>query len=248
MHWAEDFFDEYYLITADKLISEQQTRKEVDFLISHVPLKPDSAILDLACGQGRHVLELARRGFVRVEGLDASGEYLEIARKQAASLANAPEFRQANMRELAATDQYQLVYSLLSSLFYFEDELNLEIIGRVYKSLKREGYFVLDYFNPFPVLKQKKLKNWYITKDETVVLDKISHNPISGKITNERLIITPDGRRIKKMFHVRDYMASELRYHFEHIGFEVLNVYGDFEGTPYHLDAPRQIFIMKKPD
>lgn len=39
--------------------------------------------LDLACGRGRHALELARRGW-RVEGLDASGTALEVLSERAA--------------------------------------------------------------------------------------------------------------------------------------------------------------------
>ena len=38
-------------------------KNEVDFLIDQLKLQGNEKILDLACGYGRHSLELARRGY-----------------------------------------------------------------------------------------------------------------------------------------------------------------------------------------
>ena len=46
----------------------ENTRREVDFIVSSAAIQPHSHILDLCCGQGRHCLELARRGFKHVMG------------------------------------------------------------------------------------------------------------------------------------------------------------------------------------
>lgn len=40
----------------------EDTKRQIDFVIEKLHLKGDEKILDLACGFGRHSLELARRG------------------------------------------------------------------------------------------------------------------------------------------------------------------------------------------
>lgn len=41
----------------------KDTKRQIDFVIEKLHLKGDEKILDLACGFGRHSLELARRGY-----------------------------------------------------------------------------------------------------------------------------------------------------------------------------------------
>lgn len=246
MDWTEEFFDEYYLQSIEKLTGEEQTRKEVDFLLSKINPARDAEILDLACGHGRHALDLARRGFSRITGIDITSSYIEMARQKASVLPNPPRFIDADMRELNEKNRYQLIYSLFSSMFYFSDDDNLAILRRVFDALKSGGYFVVDYFNPPKFLKSGKRKDWYITENGSAILDKYSHNPISGVLTTERLIITPEGKRIKRVFHLRDYTVSELRFHFESVGFEILDVYGNFDGEKYHIDSDRQIYFMSR--
>lgn len=248
MHWTEEFFDEYYLKSSHYLTRAEQTEKEVDFLLKHVEITKESAILDLACGYGRHAIALAKRGYKNVSGLDLTELYIKMAREKAQGLAIPPHFVQGDMSDFEEEKQYDLIYSFFSSMFYYDDKHNLDIIHRIYKGLKRDGYFVIDYFNPLYFLKINKKKDWHITDDDYLILEKYAHNPLSGMITDERLIITPEGKRIKRIFHVRDYTPAELRFHFENIGFEILNVYGDFDGNEYNIDATRQIFVARKPE
>ena len=56
----------------------EDTKNEVDFLIDQLKLQGNEKILDLACGYGRHSLELARRGY-DVTGIDITSEYIEYA-------------------------------------------------------------------------------------------------------------------------------------------------------------------------
>ncbi len=247
MHWTEEFFDEYYLKSNDTLTDENHTKKEIDFILKKINPKKNAAILDLACGYGRHSIELAKRGFTNVTGSDFKLPFIEIARKNAEKMEIKPEFKQENMLDFDGDRQYDLIYNLFSSLFYFNDKHNLSIIGHVFKALKENGYFVIDYFNPFSFLKKDIKRHWFITADETIILEKYAHNPVSGMISFERLIITPDGQRVKRMYHLRDYSVAELRYHFENTGFEIIDVCGDFEGNKYGLDSPRQIFVLLKP-
>lgn len=246
MHWTEEFFDEYYLKSIDSLTGEEQTRREVDFIINQTGVEQDKSVLDFACGHGRHAIELARRGFSRVEGRDLNSNFLEIAREKSADLDNPPEFIQENMRKFKEVDAYDLIYSLFSSMFYFGHKKNIKILYRLHQALHRDGFCVIDYYNPAAFLKKGISKDWFETADQHIVLDKFHHNPLSGAITAERVIVTPDGKRIRRMFNTRDYSASELCFHLEEIGFEIMNVFGSFDEEPFTVDSPRQIYVLRK--
>jgi len=248
MHWTEEFFDEYYLKSTDTLTGESQTKKEVDFIIEQTGVTKEKSILDFACGYGRHAIDFAQRGYSSVTGLDLSNLYLNMAREKASQLPNPPKFTEENMKTFKEVDNYDLIYSLFSSMFYFGDKKNLKILNRVYGALRRDGFCVIDYYNPVAFLKKGKKKDWFSTPDNHLVLEKYHHNPLSGTITAERIIITPEGKRIKRIFHTRDYSVAELCFHLEGIGFEIVNVFGNFDSDPFSLDSPRQIYVLRRPE
>ena len=72
----------HYLKEHKKYFSRRQLEKDVDFLIDALKLKKTDRILDLACGHGRHTIELKKRG-LNIEGLDFSSHLLKIAEEQA---------------------------------------------------------------------------------------------------------------------------------------------------------------------
>src|ERR1700751_6229654 len=70
--WWRTLFNSLYLETdGDVIENDRNTSEEVDLLIRTVGLERNDRILDLCCGQGRHSLELAWRGFPHVPGLNA---------------------------------------------------------------------------------------------------------------------------------------------------------------------------------
>src|SRR5689334_24925518 len=76
-YWAPD--------TGRVMAFTKGTTQEVDFLVDALALEPGVRVLDAGCGPGRHSLELARRG-INVVGVDASPEFIALARKAAADL------------------------------------------------------------------------------------------------------------------------------------------------------------------
>jgi SAM-dependent methyltransferase len=74
--WYDGFFESGWL---DYVQPEHDvTLRQVDFLVEELALAPGNSVLDVACGRGRHSIELARRGF-RVTGVDLSARSLEYS-------------------------------------------------------------------------------------------------------------------------------------------------------------------------
>jgi len=83
-----------YLREHKKYLTLARTKSEVDFLIKTLKLKKADKILDIACGDGRHSIELAKRGY-QVVGVDRSRFLIKEANKNAekAGLSNKVDFK-----------------------------------------------------------------------------------------------------------------------------------------------------------
>ena len=82
--WWRKLFNALYVKTdGDVVENSENTRREVDFIIAAAAIQSHSQILDLCCGQGRHCIELARRGFKNVMGVDRSRYLVRLAKKRA---------------------------------------------------------------------------------------------------------------------------------------------------------------------
>ena len=145
--WWRTLFNAVYLKTdGDVVESRQNTAKDVDLLLETVPLTPDSAILDLCCGQGRHSIELARRGFTSIVGIDRSRYLVRLAKRRASKAGLNITFREADARKFRLPESSLDCVTLFGNSFgYFEraeDDLAvLQAVGRV---LKPGGAVVLD--------------------------------------------------------------------------------------------------------
>jgi SAM-dependent methyltransferase len=136
---------EQYRAYADDL-----TRNEVDFVELALDLREDAALLDVACGGGRHALELARRGY-SIEGLESSATLVAYAARCAYEDATRARFVQGDMRTLDYRQQFDAALVMNSSLGFFEDEVNRATLGRIAASLVDGGKLLIQCLNPYQI-------------------------------------------------------------------------------------------------
>ena len=82
-----------------RAFADELTHDEVDFIAMALDLHEDAAVLDIACGGGRHALELAQRGY-STEGVDSSATLVAYATRCAYEAATRARFVQGDMRAL----------------------------------------------------------------------------------------------------------------------------------------------------
>jgi D-alanine-D-alanine ligase len=106
----------------------------------------DSAILDLCGGQGRHSLELARRGYKDLTVLDYSGFLLEIGQKKANEKNFRIQFIQRDARCTGLPDgRFHYIILMASSFGYFAKESeNTKILAESFRLLSPGGQLMLD--------------------------------------------------------------------------------------------------------
>ncbi len=192
-NWWQDLFDEIYLLTdARSVCDDKLTCQEVNFLEATLSLDKSASILDLCGGQGRHSLELSRRGFVNVTVLDYSRYLLDLGEKRAKQEGLNTIFVQGDARNTGLPGQsFQFIIVMGSSFGYFVDEKeNKKILNEAFRLLLSQGTFLLDLpdrdyvlqnFNPFSchkvneditVSRERELGDDIIYCRETVISEK----------------------------------------------------------------------------
>ena len=161
--WWRSIFDSLYLKTdADVVDDDNITREEVEYFLNETRLGPDARILDMCCGQGRHTLELARRGFVGVEGLDRSRYLIQKARAHAARDRLNVKFREGDARKTHyPADTFDCVMILGNSFGYFEtDSDDLHVLKEVVRILVPGGRCLLDVADGDYLRRQFESRSW----------------------------------------------------------------------------------------
>lgn len=230
--------------------NDEEARRQIDFLTRTLHLTPGLDILDLCCGDGRHSIELARRGH-RVTGLDLSDELLERARERSRTLGLPIEFVRSDMRDIPYCEAFDLLVSFFTSFGYFQcDEENERVLGAISRSLRPTGRFLIDYLNRDYVLRtlvphDRRGQQELIVEQERWITGEPAHAGSPVRI-NKRVTVTEAGVSRTYEESVRMYTLDELTAMATRTGLTVTQTLGDFDGRPFGPDAPRLIVIGKK--
>jgi D-alanine-D-alanine ligase len=145
--WWRTLFNSLYLETdGDVVENDRNTEQEIDLLVRSAGLEPNDRILDLCCGQGRHVLELAKRGFKHVTGVDRSRYLVRLARKRARQRGLSVSIHEGDARKFRLSDgTFHCVTILGNSFGYFDrEEDDMAVLASVKRALSSSGTLVMD--------------------------------------------------------------------------------------------------------
>lgn len=145
--WWKSLFTSLYLKTdGDVVENDANTIRDVDRLVKVAALAPNDRILDLCCGQGRHCLELARRGFKHVTGVDRSRYLVRLARRRAKQTGLSVTFHEGDARRFRLPEaSFHCVTLMGNSFGYFErEEDDLAVLRSVMRVLRGNATLALD--------------------------------------------------------------------------------------------------------
>ena len=243
--WWEDLFNDDYLRTCEKL-SDAQIAKEVDFIEDSLSIEKGGAVLDLACGTGRHAIELATRGY-EVVGFDLSLAMLARAGDDAQDREAKLNFIQGDMREMTFDEQFDGVVCWNTSFGYFEEEKNALVVDKIHRSLKAEGLLLLDVVNRDFLVRQSPSLAWF-EGDGCVCMDEMNVDFITSRLKVKRTIMLDDGRSRETEYSMRVYSLHELGRILHEHGFKVCEVSGRTAtpGVYFGNESPRTLILAEK--
>ena len=164
MAWYREWFGEEYL----ELYSHRdraEAERQADFVEAQLGDRTPRAVLDLACGAGRHTDVLRERGY-RVLGIDLS----------LILLAQRPDLPRVagDMRALPFVgESFDWVLNFFTSFGYFEHEReNFRVLEEVVRILVPGGRFLIDLMNPEPVIENLQPRDAYTVDGREVEIER----------------------------------------------------------------------------
>lgn len=225
---------------------EEEAQLIFDLVVRHAPLSKQERYLDLCCGAGRHSQVFCEKGF-QIVGLDLSEDLLRAA---SCIPCGGSTFVRADMRfHPFLQGSFDGVLHLFTAFGYFyEDQENEEVFRQVAQILKPGGWYLFDYLNSEQVLK-------HVFPTATVMLEE--HETL-GRLKTEKHL-SENGRRVIKRVKFLDspqprefledvalYNDAELRQMLNRSGFDIVRVFGSYEGEAHKGDSSRWIAFCQK--
>ena len=233
--WWRDLFNSLYLKTdGDVVENAEATQHEIDALIAAVELQPDDRILDLCCGQGRHAIELARRGFTHITGIDRSRYLIRLARKRARSLGLSISFREGDARSVRVPDRNLDVVCMMGNSFgYFESEDDdRRVLESVQNVLRDKGSLVMDITDGEWMRDHFEPRSWeWIDQNQFVCRERSLSS--DGKRLISREVVTHAERGIiaDQFYAERLYSKIDIVSMLDEVGFRNIRFHENLKGN-----------------
>jgi len=238
-NWWKTLFDETYLITDARSIGDDNlTCREVDFIEGMLGLEKSWPILDLCGGQGRHSLELSRRGFQDVTILDYSKTLIDLGKESAREERLNTLFLKKDARNTGLPSRrFRAIIVMASSFGYFVDEdQNEEILREAFRLLMPKGSLLLDLPNRDHVLNHFAPQSWHEANEEIIVCRK--------KSLDEDIVYGREMALSKRKGLIRDvtyctrlYSPEKITAMLKATGFDAIRIQKDFVSHEHKLDC-----------
>ncbi|NVM44520.1 MAG: methyltransferase domain-containing protein [Candidatus Lokiarchaeota archaeon] len=228
--WWKRIFNSYYLKTDGDVVEDKKiTSYEIDVFSKILELKPENKILDLCCGQGRHSIELAKRGFENIEGLDRSRFLIQKARTSAKKNGVICKFREGDARKLPhSPDSFDVIMILGNSFGYFEAiNDDLKVLKEAFRTLKPWGKILIDITEGEYLRNNFQQRSWeWIDKEFFVCRERSLSLNKQRLISREVITHVNKGVLVDQFYAERLYSEDQITGILEKAGFSDITFHG----------------------
>ena len=239
-HWYRNFFHGVALDMWRQFVTPEMTSADVDFLLGELALPPGARVIDAPCGNGRHSIELARRGY-QPFGVDIAAESIAEARAAAPSLS----FHLGDMRELPKEASYEGAFCFGNSFGYLPHEATMEYLDAVAKSLRPGARFVLETgIAAESILPNLEDRVW-MQVDDILFCILNEYDVTAGRLNTEYMFVR-DGKTDVRPGSSAVYGVAEIGRMFRSVGLRPVAHYEDMSRKPYKYGSRRLLIVAEQ--
>jgi SAM-dependent methyltransferase len=248
---SKEIPDDWYATAFDGASADmawtERTESEVNRALKMLRPEGGERILDLACGSGRHSIELARRGFA-VVGAEISSDLIEIANCDAGAEPDLEvSFVEGDLRGLDFEAEFDIVLNLNDgAIGYFEtEEENHRTFEVIARALRPGGRNLIQLPNVLYAKENLPQRSWI---PSATMVELVEHRWNKRNNYMEGIMVAVRfGEILEELkgieFRQRLYTVDELRKIYASVGMELSNV---FHGSGKRRDptlAQFEVFI-----
>lgn len=241
----DTYFDGYYKEIWKKIIPDELTVKEVDFMTQYFNLQPGNKVLDLMCGFGRHSIGLAKKG-IEVTAVDNLSDYTNEIESVAAKEKLPVQTIKSSIINYQPSKEYDLVICMGNSLNFFNEHDTLTIMKKVAGCLKPNGNFIINTWSLLEIIaKGFKEREWSKEGELKFLVEcKFLFHPT--RMEAEHTIIAPDGKVETKKAVDYIFSVAEMESMLTEAGFTLKEIYSIPGRKKFTLGEPRAYIIAQK--
>jgi len=247
--WYKEWFDSpfYHRLYFER--DEQEAKDFISKLFHFLQPPPESRMLDVACGRGRHSRVLARMSF-DVTGIDLSFNSIyyakEILQKESPELEDHLNFYQHDIRFPFWINYFDYAFNFFTSFGYFATRREHDDAMRtIASSLRSHGILVIDYLNVHYAedhLVHSEMKNIAGTSFEILRWHDETHFYKKITVHDASLLLPEEYTEKVAKFSLGDF-TDMLSFQ----NMQVIEVFGDYNLGTYDVrKTPRLIIIAEK--
>ncbi|MFJ7305910.1 SAM-dependent methyltransferase [Streptomyces sp. NPDC099088] len=243
--WYSDFFSYLPNEFWRRAVPPEATQADIDFIERELDLAPESRILDVPCGSGRHTLGLAARGH-RVTGIDLSHEAITHARRTAETSGLTADFVQADMRETPRDGSYDAIVCMGNSFGYLDYPDLRTFLEGLSSTVRSGGGLVVD----FMATAESLLPGYgddprtMQTGDITAVVASRYDVTDSCQISDYTFSRGDEVFRAEARHHV--YTSAQIGHLLTDAGFTDVRRFAGPEGEPYEFGSSRMLLTARR--
>jgi len=225
--WYEKLF-ENYAFKYDEEIFTGGSIGECDFIEKEIDFNKQARVLDIACGTGRHSIELTKRGY-NVIGVDLSESLLKRAKEKALNENLNIDFQKHDARHLTFNNEFDLAIMICEGAFPLmeTDEMNFQILQNASKALKENGKLIFTTLNGlFPLFHSVKDFLASNVKEVSAITDNITFDLMTFRQFSTVNIEDDSGNKKELECNERYYVPSEINWLLKSLNFKKIDIYG----------------------
>jgi SAM-dependent methyltransferase len=219
-------------------------------------------LLELGCGTGRALIPLAKAGY-RVTGVDISPEMLRLAgaKVRSARVAKRVTLIEGDYATVPLDGTYRFAFVLMNTFLHLLEQTDqLRALRHWREHLQPGGLLLLDLFHPdvgqLANLDGRMVwdKTWADPERDVTVMKFVTcTTALSTQTLHVTLIydeVSPDGqvRRNLVPYDIRYLWRFEAELLLDKAGFDLEQIYGDWDLSPFEDASGRMILVARRRD
>lgn len=250
----------FYATIARYYDSEHADKTEDLILYSELAEQFGAPILIVGSGTGRLMLHLAQEGYP-VHGIEIEPAMLDRARAKRDALPHLHDlltFHQGDALKIALDGKFKLAVIPYNTLMHFhEPAAQRTLLKRLREWVQPGGALVIDLPNAGEAFAAPDTEA--VTLERTFLEEETGHLVMQQSVSRidraEQLMdvtwiydeIGDEGELTRTVVPVliRYFFLAEIRLLLEVCGFEIVDVFGDFDRSPFEDGAPRMVIVAK---
>jgi SAM-dependent methyltransferase len=239
-NWQSNFFRGVALDFWRLAMTPEITAAEVQFLERALAISPGARLLDVPCGNGRHAIELAKRG-CRVTGIDLAAEYIAEARSAAVDV----EWIEGDMCNLPWSETFDGAYCMGNSFGYLDHDAGAAFVRSIARALKPGGRFVIATgMAAESILPTLQPKRWHRTGD-ILTLSEARYDAAEGRLDIDYTFIR-NGEIETRPTSSYVLTVAEMRRMHAAASLETIELSAWGAEGPYRLGSPGLQMVSRK--